>query len=149
MSDAEGFEGWRRRSQTDGTTIEDKARRCIVDDVICAAADEEQIKLDLARAESILHSMSSEIAQISHAQTQRNQVVAAEVRGYMFRRHFLLEQRGAHEVDVVRHVMTSQDMQWGAELRHVALEDMDRRDESFRDEVRRMISEIREQEAQR
>lgn len=45
--------------------------------------------------------------------------------------------------------MTNQEMQIYAELRHEALEEIKRRGESFRNEVRHMISDIGEQETKR
>lgn len=62
----------------------------------------------------------------------------------MFWNLFLLEQRGAREVTEMRHMMTNQEMQRDTELMHEAREELKMRGESFRGEVRQMISEIRE-----
>lgn len=44
-----------------------------------AAADDEQNNLEFAHVESIIDSMSSEVAQMSHSQSQQNQIIAADI----------------------------------------------------------------------
>lgn len=124
------------------------SRASLVTTVVSTRNSEDEIgSLEVARADSVIKTMTSDIAHMQRAQAQHNQVIAAEVREEMFRERNVLEQHGAQDIVALKQMMTWFEKQKHIEVKREASQETQMRGSNFRGQVHDMIDEIRSEEA--